>query len=147
MIAWSCKSFIELTNEELYKILQLRMEVFVVEQNSVYQDCDDKDQHSHHFMGWQHNKLVAYTRLIPSGVIYEELSIGRVVTSPLIRGTKVGRELIIRSIEKLYELFGKNPIKIGAQLYLKHFYESLGFIKSSNVYLEDGIEHIKMIRN
>lgn len=146
-ITWLCKAFTNLTPDELYSILQLRNEVFVKEQNCVYQDCDDKDQHSYHFMGWQHNKLVAYTRLIPSGVIYEEISLGRVVTSPTIRGTKVGRELIVRSIEELYELFGKNPIKIGAQLYLKHFYESLGFIKSSNVYLEDGIEHIKMIRN
>lgn len=146
-ITWLCKAFSNLTPDELYSILQLRNEVFVKEQNCVYQDCDDKDQHSYHFMGWQHNKLVAYTRLIPSGVIYEEISLGRVVTSPTIRGTKVGRELIVRSIEELYELFGKNPIKIGAQLYLKHFYESLGFIKSSNVYLEDGIEHIKMIRN
>jgi ElaA protein len=146
-ITWLCKAFSNLTPDELYSILQLRNEVFVMEQNCVYQDCDDKDQYSYHFMGWQQNKLVAYTRLIPSGVTYEEISIGRVVTSPSIRGTKVGRELIIRSIEKLHELFGKKPIKIGAQLYLKHFYESLGFIKSSNVYLEDGIEHIKMIRN
>ncbi len=146
-ITWLCKAFSNLTPDELYSILQLRNEVFVIEQNCVYQDCDDKDQCSYHFMGWQQNKLVAYTRLIPSGVTYEEISIGRVVTSPSIRGTKVGRELIIRSIEKLYELFGRKPIKIGAQLYLKHFYESLGFIKSSNVYLEDGIEHIKMIRN
>ena len=146
-INWFCKAFNSLTQDELYSILQLRNEVFVVEQNCVYQDCDNIDQNSYHFMGWQQNKLVAYTRLIPSGVVFEEISIGRVVTSPSIRRTKVGKELMIRSIEKLYELFGKSKIKIGAQLYLKSFYESLGFIKSSDIYLEDGIEHIKMICN
>ncbi|HUS03886.1 MAG TPA: GNAT family N-acetyltransferase [Chitinophagaceae bacterium] len=146
-ITWHCKAFEALTPHELYSILQLRNEVFIVEQNCVYQDCDDKDQHSHHFMGWQQTKLVAYTRLIPAGVVYEEVSIGRVVTSPSVRGTKTGKELMQRSIDKIHELYGKNSIKIGAQLYLKRFYESLGFIKCSDTYLEDGIEHIKMIRN
>lgn len=146
-ITWYCKAFDSLTPVELYSILQLRNEVFVVEQNCVYQDCDDKDQQSYHFMGWQQNKLVAYTRLIPGGVAFAEISIGRVVTSRSIRGTKIGKQLMQRSIEKLHELFGKIPIKIGAQLYLKGFYESLGFIKCSDLYLEDGIEHIKMIRN
>ena len=146
-IIWSCKTFNTLTPRELYSILQLRNEVFVVEQNCAYQDCDDKDQHSYHFMGWKQNKLVAYTRLIPPGIAYQEMSIGRVVTSPSIRRTKIGKELMVRSIEKLYELFGKMPVKIGAQLYLKSFYESLGFIKSSDVYLEDDIKHIIMICN
>ena len=146
-IIWFCKAFNSLTPVELYSILQLRNEVFVVEQNCVYQDCDDKDRQSHHFMGWQQNKLVAYTRLLPPGIAFEEISIGRVVTSPSIRGNKIGRELMIRSIEKLHELFGKSKIKIGAQLYLKSFYESLGFTKCSDVYLEDDIEHIKMLRN
>ena len=145
--SWSCKSFDTLTSAELYSILQLRNEVFVVEQNCVYQDCDDKDPQSHHFMGWQQNKLVAYTRLIPAGVAYDEISIGRVVTSPSVRGNKIGKELMQRSIEKLHELFGKSAIMIGAQLYLKRFYESLGFVQCSNIYLEDGIEHIKMILN
>lgn len=147
MINWECKSFNELSNEELYKILQLRIEVFVVEQNCVFQDCDDKDQASFHFLGWRQNKLVAYTRLMPAGIAYEETSIGRVVTSPSARGSQTGRELMIRSIDKLYELFGRSPIKIGAQLYLKKFYSSLGFIACSDIYLEDGIEHIKMKLN
>lgn len=146
-INWSCKAFDSLTPFELYSLLQLRNEVFVVEQNCVYQDCDDKDQRSYHFMGWKQNKLVAYTRLLPAELAYEETSIGRVVTSPSIRGTKIGKELMIRSIDKLHELFGKSPIRIGAQLYLKRFYEALGFIQNSNIYLEDGIEHIIMIRN
>ncbi len=146
-ITWSCKAFDFLTPPELYSILQLRSEVFIVEQNCVYQDCDDKDQGSYHFMGWQKNKLVAYTRLLPAGLSYKEISIGRVVTSPLIRRTKIGKELMVRSMNKIHELFGKSPIKIGAQLYLKDFYESLGFAQNSDVYLEDGIEHIKMTCN
>jgi len=145
--SWSYKSFDTLTSAELYSILQLRNEVFVVEQNCAYQDCDDKDLKSYHFMGWIQNKLVAYTRLIPAGVAYDEISIGRVVTSPSVRGNKIGKELMQRSIEKLHELFGKSAIMIGAQLYLKRFYESLGFVQCSNIYLEDGIEHIKMILN
>ena len=152
-ISWSCKAFNSLTPDELYSILQLRNEVFVVEQNCVFQDCDDKDQQSQHFMGWseelhpeQQNKLIAYTRLMPAGLAYEEISIGRVVTSPSIRSKQIGKELMVRSIEKLHELFGNLPIKIGAQLYLKQFYGSLGFTQCSEVYLEDGIEHIKMIR-
>jgi ElaA protein len=98
-------------------------------------------------MAWQQHKLVAYTRLIPAGIVYEEVSIGRVVTSPSVRGTKLGKELMQRSIGKIQELYGEIPIKIGAQQYLKHFYEILGFIQCSDTYLEDGIEHIKMIRN
>lgn len=144
---WLCKAFNSLSPAELYAILQLRNEVFIVEQNCTYQDCDNIDQHSFHFMGWQNNKLVAYTRLIPAEVTFNEVSIGRVVTSPHVRGTKLGRELMERSIEKLHQLFGNSAIKIGAQLYLKKFYESLGFIACSDVYLEDGIEHIKMLRN
>jgi ElaA protein len=146
-ITWSCKAFESLTPGELYSILQLRNEVFVVEQNCVYQDCDDKDRHAQHFMGWQDNKLVAYTRLLPAGVAYKEISIGRVVTSALVRGTGTGKELMTRSIEKIHELSGNSPIQIGAQLYLKRFYESLGFVQNSAVYLEDGIDHIKMIRD
>lgn len=147
MIKWESKSFDELTNEELYKILQLRMEVFVVEQNCVFQDCDDKDQQSFHFSGWQQNKLVAYTRLVPPGLIYEEASIGRVVSSPSVRGSNIGKELIKGSIAELYKLFNKTPIKIGAQLYLKKFYESFGFVPCSDIYDEDGIDHIKMRLN
>ena len=146
-ITWSCKAFNSLTPAELYSILQLRNKVFVVEQNCVYQDCDDKDLQSHHFMGWQQEKLVAYTRLLPAAVAYKEISIGRVVTSPSVRGTKTGKALMEKSVEKIHELFGGPAIKIGAQLYLKRFYESLGFIQCGDVYLEDGIKHIEMIRN
>ena len=144
MITWSCKSFTELTNEELYKILQLRNAVFVVEQDCAYQDCDDKDQHCFHVMGWQQDALVAYCRLIPPGIAYKEPSIGRVVTASMVRGKNIGRELMELSVKSIPELFGVHSVTIGAQLYLKNFYASLGFIKTGDVYLEDGIEHIKM---
>lgn len=146
-INWTLKKFEELTPYELYAILRLRNEVFVVEQNCVFQDADDKDQHSWHFMGWADDKLVAYTRLVPAGEIYEQVSIGRVVTSPVARGTGAGRELMKKSIDAAYSLFGKQPIKIGAQVYLKQFYQSFGFEQVSDIYLEDGIEHIHMLKN
>jgi ElaA protein len=142
---WIVKKFDELSPHELYAILQLRNEVFVVEQNCVFQDADNKDQSSYHLMGWINEKLVAYTRLVPPGVAYDKASIGRVVTSPSIRRTGLGKELMNTSIEKTKQLFGNTPILIGAQLYLKKFYESLGFHQSSSIYLEDGIEHIEMI--
>jgi ElaA protein len=141
---WSLKKFQELTVDELYAILQLRNEVFAVEQNCVYPDLDNKDQSSWHLMSWKENKLIAYTRLIPPGIAYPEASIGRVVTSPSVRGQKIGRELMERSIKELYRLFGRQTICLGAQLYLREFYYSLGFIQSGEPYLEDGIQHIQM---
>jgi ElaA protein len=144
-IKWSLKKFSELTPEELYTILQLRSEVFVVEQNCVFQDMDNKDQACYHLMGYENDKLIATTRLVPPGIIYDIPSIGRVVTSPAVRGGGVGRILMEKSIEETYQLFGKLPVKIGAQVYLLKFYTSLGFITSGDVYLEDGIEHIEML--
>ena len=143
---WLLKRFDELTPYQLYAILQLRNEVFVVEQNCVFQDADDKDQNSYHLMGFLDNKLVAYTRLVPAGETYEQASIGRVVTSPAVRRGGAGKLLMQQSIDSLYSLFGKVPIKIGAQLYLQRFYESFGFERISDIYLEDGIEHIYMLK-
>lgn len=148
MITWHCKSFTELSNYELYKIIQLRSEVFIVEQNCAYQDCDDKDLKAYHLTGWQEGKLVAYTRLFDKGISYEDAaSIGRVVTSPSVRGKLIGRELMKQSIAGVYQLFGKVPIRISAQLYLKRFYESFSFVQKSDVYMEDGIEHIAMLHD
>ena len=147
MTKWILKKFDELTAHELYSILQLRNEVFVVEQNCVYQDADNKDQASYHFTGWMNDRLIAYTRLLPRGIAYNDyVSIGRVVTSPSERGNGIGKELIQRSIEQLNNLFESVPIKIGAQIYLKKFYSEFGFQQTSDIYLEDGIEHIEMIR-
>ena len=145
-IEWRLKKFEELTPYELYAILRLRNEVFVVEQNCVFQDADNYDQNAYHLMGFDNKKLAAYTRLLPAGSVYKETSIGRVVTSPSIRKTGAGKELMQQSVEAVYKLFGRQAIKIGAQLYLKNFYESFGFEQISDVYLEDGIEHIYMIK-
>ncbi len=147
MIRWILKKFNELTSHELYSILQLRNEVFVVEQNCVFQDADNKDQLSWHLMGWYDEKLIAYTRIIPEGIAYDLPSIGRVVTSPAVRGSGIGKMLMEKSIAAVEKLFGKVSIKLGAQFYLKEFYESFGFIQSSDIYPEDGIDHIEMIRS
>jgi ElaA protein len=142
---WILKKFEELTPYQVYEILQLRMAVFAVEQNCVYQDADNKDLKCYHLMGYEENILVAYTRILPAGISYAESSIGRVVVLPIARKNGTGRKLMQKSIEKLFLLFGIVPIKIGAQLYLKKFYESIGFQQTSGIYIEDGIEHIEML--
>lgn len=144
MINWILKKFDELSPSELYAILRLRNEVFIIEQNCIYQDLDNKDQASMHLMGWEKDELVAYTRILPVGVSYNHPSIGRVVTSPSKRRTGLGKELMEKSIEFVENLYGKGPIRIGAQLYLKKFYEELGFRQVSDIYDEDNIQHIEM---
>ena len=141
---WTYKSFDELTAAELYSILQLRTEVFSVEQNCVYQDMDGKDQAAFHLCGWAGADLAAYCRILPSGISYSHPSIGRVVTSPAYRKGGYGRELMQYAITKTIIQFGDPVIIISAQLYLQNFYQSLGFVKTSEPYLEDGIPHIKM---
>lgn len=145
-LTWICKHFNELTPQELYSLLRLRSEVFVVEQNCVFLDMDNKDQLAYHLLGFNGDNLVAYTRLLDKNTAYKLMSIGRVVTSPKYRGTGAGKELMQESIKRCYVLFGKDEIKIGAQLYLRNFYEGLGFYQSSEMYLEDDIEHIEMIK-
>jgi ElaA protein len=142
---WICKAFDQLSAKELYAILQLRNEVFVVEQNCVFQDADDKDQPSWHLMGWTDDTLAAYTRLVPAGISYTEPSIGRVVICPKMRKSGLGKELMEKSISMIYKLWNIQPIRIGAQLHLKRFYESFGFQQCSEIYVEDNIEHIAMI--
>lgn len=145
MQTWLCKDFNELSTEELYSILQLRTEIFVVEQNCVFQDMDGKDEDAYHLMCYEDDRLIAYTRLLPAGKSYRECSIGRVVTKKTKRGTGIGKELMAISIQYCYRLFGKSPIRIGAQLYLEKFYSSFGFKKESDIYIEDGIPHIEMV--
>ena len=147
MITFTTKHFSELTPAELYALLRLRTAVFVVEQNCVFQDMDNKDQECYHIMGYDDNRLVAYTRLVPPGISYDLPSIGRVVTSPGARKGGLGRILMDKSIDELTSLFGPTSIRIGAQLYLKEFYTSLGFEQSSDIYDEDGIDHIEMTRS
>ena len=147
MVNWTIKKFDELTLDELYDILQLRNEVFIVEQNCIYQDLDGKDRSAWHLMAVEDGKLVAYTRILPPGTSYNDPSIGRVVTSTLKRRSGLGRELMKRSIDVCEKLFGKTSITLSAQMYLQSFYESLGFIITGEEYLEDGIPHIKMSRS
>jgi len=144
-LTWIFKKFEDLTPAELYAIIQLRNEVFIMEQNCIYQDADNKDQPSWHLAGWDTGKLVAYSRIIPPGIAFKECSIGRVASSPAHRNTGAGRELMKESISKAFDQFNCNSIKIGAQLYLKKFYNALGFIQCSEQYLEDGIPHIEML--
>jgi ElaA protein len=148
MINFICKKFEDLSVYELYEILALRAEVFCVEQNCPYQDMDGKDLDSWHNMGRNEvGKLVVYTRLLPLNLPYEGYtSIGRVVNSPTVRGTGAGKILMQESVKKTIELFGNQPIKIGAQSYLLKFYGGFGFISTGEEYLEDGIPHTKMVR-
>lgn len=147
MITWRCNPFPELTVQELYKILQLRNSVFVVEQQCAYQDCDGKDVESFHLTGWSHSQLVAYCRIIPKGISYPDaVSIGRVLTAPSERRKNIGKELMAKALGEVRNLFGDVPLKISAQAHLRHFYESFAFIPKGGIYLEDGIEHIAMIK-
>ena len=143
---WFLKSFEELTAKELYLILQLRNEVFVVEQNCVFQDADNKDQMSKHLFFMQEDELIAYCRLLPPGLSYKEMSIGRVVSSPIIRRTGIGKILVGKAIEHCFATYGEGDIRIGAQLYLTEFYGSFGFKIAGEIYMEDGIEHVEMVR-
>ncbi|RYG16489.1 MAG: GNAT family N-acetyltransferase [Chitinophagaceae bacterium] len=144
-INWACKPFEELSTKELYTVLQLRAEVFVVEQNCAYQDIDGKDLNSMHLMAWDDENLAAYTRLVPAGVSFTEASIGRVITSARYRGLGIGVTLMEKSIAQTLEIYQTDRIRIGAQLYLKKFYESLGFIAEGEEFLEDGIPHVEML--
>ncbi|HSF44675.1 MAG TPA: GNAT family N-acetyltransferase [Chitinophagaceae bacterium] len=145
-INWVCKKFHELTVDELYELLRLRSEVFVVEQNCVFLDMDNKDQQCTHLLGWVGGDLAASVRIVPGGISYTEPSIGRVVTSPKHRRTGLGKLLMEEAIRITTQLHGNQPIRIGAQLYLRNFYASLGFEADGEIYLEDGIEHIEMVR-
>lgn len=140
------KSYRELTRDELYELLQLRAEVFVVEQDCVYQDIDGKDDIALHVLGYKDKELVAYTRIFPPNTYFEYASIGRVVVRALERKHKYGYDLMKKSIEATENAYDTTTIKISAQTYLKSFYNNLGFKEVGEGYLEDGIPHIGMIR-
>ena len=145
MIRWACLYFNELSLEQLYAMGRLRQEVFVVEQDCPYIDFDNKDQECWHVMCWKDDEMVGYTRIVPVGVSYpNDISIGRVITSQLVRRSGLGKELMERSIDYCYELFDKPDIRISAQDYLLHFYASFGFEDTGIKYLEDGIPHSEM---
>ncbi len=147
MLKIDIKKFAELTTAELYAILRLRSAVFVVEQDCVYQDLDDKDEQALHVIGTKKNKVVAYTRIFKPGDYFKEASIGRVVVKADERQYGYGREIMNASIKAIENLFDTTTIHLSAQCYLKKFYNSLGFEQIGEEYLEDGIPHIRMVKN
>lgn len=145
-LVWKSKAWDQLTRDEMYAIVSSRIEVFVIEQNCPYQDCDDKDQHSHHL--WAEDlagNVCAYLRVVHPGVSYKEISIGRVLTSASHRRTGLGRELMKRGMEMILAGFGQVPVRISAQVYLSDFYSDFGFCIVGEGYLEDNIPHIEML--
>ncbi|MEQ6124450.1 GNAT family N-acetyltransferase [Pseudotenacibaculum sp. MALMAid0570] len=146
MIDFVVKEFTELTAVEIYQMLRLRSEVFVVEQNCVYQDIDSKDQKAYHVLGYKNNILIAYARIFDSGDYFQLPSIGRILVQEEERKFKYGYELVAHSIQFIQNNFREKSILISAQTYLLKFYNSLGFIQQGEEYLEDGIPHMKMLR-
>ena len=139
------KNFSELSTEEIYNILKLRSEVFVVEQNCVYQDIDEKDQKAVHLFLEKNNEIIAYTRIFKKGDYYEENpSIGRVVVSKKERGKNLGKEIMLNSIEFIKKELEGRKIELSAQKYLDKFYTDLDFYSEGEDYLEDGIPHQRM---
>lgn len=143
-LKWKIKRFEALSATELYDLLQLRAEVFIVEQNCVYQDIDGKDGKALHLIGEDNDEIVAYARLFKPKDYFEEASIGRVVVKETYRDKKLGHIMMREAIAAIQSHFGETKITISAQLYLKKFYESHGFIQTSDMYLEDDIPHIEM---
>jgi len=142
----SVKTFNELTTEELYQILRLRSEVFVVEQDCVYQDVDNKDQKALHIMGIKDGEVVAYTRVFEPGDYFDNVSIGRVVVSQSQRKYGLGKQIMQASLAAIDQRFPDKPIEISAQSYLLKFYTELGFNAIGEEYLEDGIPHRRMMK-
>ena len=145
-MSWKLKRFKELTPEELYAFLRLRSEIFVVEQDCVYLDLDGYDDKCLHLWKEQNGQMVAYTRILPAGVYYPEASIGRVVVHMSQRGTDLGKELMRRSEEALYDLEERGPIKLMAQSYLLNWYGAQGYVPEGDEFLEDGIPHTMMVK-
>ena len=140
------KSFKDLTVDELYGILQLRSEIFIVEQNCAYQDLDGKDQKALHVIGFKNKSIVAYTRIFKPGDYFNYASIGRVIVAKNERQHKYRYEIMNASIQSIKDCFNETKIKLSAQCYLKRFYNNLGFLEVGEEYLEDGIPHIGMIK-
>ena len=149
-IAWHLYTFDELTTAQLYAILALRQQVFVVEQQCVYQDCDGQDQSALHLLGWddgyEHSPLVAYLRILPPQKEGDGPAIGRVVTHPDKRGQGFGRDIMSRCLRLIDEIYPNSVATLSAQQYLINFYQHWGFLIASKGYDEDGIPHIRMIR-
>ncbi|WP_440873915.1 GNAT family N-acetyltransferase [Thalassotalea sp. PLHSN55] len=145
---WQVKTFKQLSTKELHDVIKLRLEVFVVEQNCVYQDLDNNDTHENtvHVFAYDEGEVAAYLRILPKGLTYQEyVSIGRVVTSEKARGKALGHQLIAKGIEVYQQQFDQQALKISAQEHLQKFYQQHGFVSVGESYLEDGIPHIGMV--
>ncbi|MBT8113994.1 MAG: GNAT family N-acetyltransferase [Arenicella sp.] len=149
-LIWETKAYDELSKEELFEILKVRQDVFVVEQECAYPDIDDADRAAWHICGRRATNgrpLVAYARILKPGLTYEQVSIGRILTSAAARGEGLGLELMRRAMSFIESRFPGQPIKIGAQTHLQRFYQELGFVPASEPYDEDGISHIDMLKH
>lgn len=142
---WILKKFNQLTPDELYEIIKLRVEIFIVEQNCPYQDLDDKDLVSYHLFLKDNDEIIAVLRIIPEYVSYDEMSIGRVVVKKTHRGRGIAKSMMKKAMEFIVNDLGKNSIKLSGQAYLTDFYQELGFKKVSDEYLEDGIKHFQFL--
>jgi ElaA protein len=127
-----------------------RLEVFNVEQNCAYQDCDGVDPHCFHLLGWKQidgkRQVVAYMRCVKAGIKFPEVSLGRVLNTAAVRGTGAGREMMTVALQHMQRVFPNQPIRISAQQYLEKFYQSFGFVTQSEPYDEDDIPHVEMLR-
>lgn len=144
-MTWEIKHFKALTTTELYECIKLRLEIFVEEQACIYVDLDDKDKSCYHLLGYEDGMLVAYLRILPKGISYEQASLGRIAVCSQYRKKHLGHKLVQRGIDYIIEELGECEIKISAQSYAIPFYEKLGFQVVSEEYLEDGIPHKKML--
>lgn len=145
IIIWKFKKFDELTVNELYEILKLRAEVFVVEQDCPYQDLDDKDKCAYHLFLEDKNLVIAVLRILPEGVSFDDMAIGRVIVKESYRGQGISKIMMNRAIDFIINDLNKTRIRLSGQAYLREFYESLGFKKVSDIYLEDGIDHFEFL--
>ncbi len=147
-VVWQCVPFEQLTNQQLYQLIKLRVDVFVVEQNCPYPELDGKDilKNVWHLLGYQDGTLVACARLLDAGISFPQVSIGRVATLASARGQGLGHKLIKQALQHCQQLWGEVDIQIGAQAHLTHYYGQHGFQINSESYLEDDIEHVDMLR-
>lgn len=144
-MVWTTSSFGQLGKRELFEIVRLRQDIFIVEQQCIYRDLDGLDEGSFHMRAYHNGDLAAYQRLLPPGLSYPESSIGRILVSPALRGKQLGRELVERGVDYNRNHWPDSDIRIGAQAHLSDFYSSVGFVIAGDEYLDDGIPHIEML--
>jgi len=144
---WLCLKFSELSAKQLYQLLQLRVDVFVVEQNCPYPELDDKDHQPdvYHLFAYQDEQIVACARLLAPGISFPQVSIGRIATAKASRQGGLGKQLLNNALQRCEQYWPQQDIQIGAQVYLINFYQSFGFKRNSPDYLEDGIPHLDML--